>query len=110
VFVLHDQLNLDAWPSWIREEKPLLIFIEAAEKGKALPYHKKKLIYLLSSMRHFALECMEAGFPVLYHSTRKHYDDRLSEILSKHEELALTYMTPSEWDSRERVGKVKRQY
>ena len=73
VFVLHDQLNLDAWPSWIREEKPLLIFMESAGKGHELPHHKKKAIYVLSSMRHFALECAEAGFPVHYHSTKKHF-------------------------------------
>lgn len=107
VFILHDQLNLDAWPSWIRDEKPLLIFIESAKKGNDLPYHKKKLIYLLSSMRHFALECAEDGFPVHYHSTDEHYDDGLNEILSKNEMLELTYMTPSEWDSRERLRKVK---
>ncbi|MDZ7807773.1 MAG: cryptochrome/photolyase family protein [Gracilimonas sp.] len=106
VFILHDQLNLDAWPSWVRDEKPLLIFIESAEKGRSLPYHKKKLTYLLSSMRHFALECAEAGFPVYYHSIKNHYNDGLKEILNKFEALSLIYMTPSEWDSRERLRKI----
>ncbi|WP_020404172.1 cryptochrome/photolyase family protein [Gracilimonas tropica] len=110
VFVLHDQLNLDAWPSWIREEKPLLIFMESAGKGQELPHHKKKAIYVLSSMRHFALECAEAGFPVHYYSTKKHFDDGLKEILTNHESLNLTYMTPSEWDSRERLQKVKKEF
>ncbi|MFP8490297.1 cryptochrome/photolyase family protein [Gracilimonas sp. Q87] len=106
VFILHDQLNLDTWPSWIREEKPLLIFIESAAKGKTLPYHKKKLVYLLSSMRHFAIECAEAGFPVYYHSTKQHYDRALKDILSQYEDLHFTFMTPSEWDSRERLRTV----
>ncbi len=110
VFILHDQLNLDVWPTWVKEEKPLLIFIESKEKGKSLPYHKKKLIYLLSSMRHFALECSEVGFPVLYHSTKSHYDDGLKEILGDSEELKLTFMTPSELDSRERLRSIKKKF
>ena len=110
VFILHDQLNLDVWPSWIREEKPLLIFIESAEKGNALPYHKKKLIYLLSSMRHFAVECAEDGFPVYYHSTQRHYDNGLQGILSENEHLELIYMTPSEWDSRKRIREIKSEH
>ncbi|MDR9409302.1 MAG: cryptochrome/photolyase family protein, partial [Balneolaceae bacterium] len=68
IFILHDQLNLEAWPDWIKKEKPLLIFIESKEKGESLPYHKQKLTYVLSSMRHFAIECTESGFNVLYHS------------------------------------------
>lgn len=110
VFILHDQLNLDTWPSWIREEKPLLVFIESGEKGRSLPYHKKKLIYLLSSMRHFALECVEDGFPVLYHSTTEHYDDGLKEVLKKYQDLNITYMTPSEWDTRERLRTVRSEF
>jgi deoxyribodipyrimidine photolyase-related protein len=110
VFILHDQLNLDAWPSRIREEKPLLIFIESAGKGNSLPYHKKKLIYLLSSMRHFALECADVGFPVLYHFSEKHHDEGLKDILSQNPGLELTYMTPSEWDSRERLREVQSAY
>jgi deoxyribodipyrimidine photolyase-related protein len=40
-----------------------------------------KATFVLSSMRHFALECFENGFPVLYHSTTEHFDDGLIEIL-----------------------------
>ncbi len=110
VFVLHDQLNIERWPEWVIEEKPVLIFIESKAKGSSLPYHKKKLIYLLSAMRHFALEQYEDGFPVLYFSTKSHYDDGLSEILSLNKNIELLFMTPSEWDSRERLRKVADQF
>src|SRR6056297_3698715 len=96
VFILHDQLNLEAWPQWVKEEKPLLIFVESREKGNELPHHKMKAIYVLSSMRHFALECANNGFDVLYHSTSDHFDDGLKEILSQFDGQ-LTFMTPSEW-------------
>ncbi len=107
VFILHDQLNLEVWPDWVKVEKPLLIFVESKEKGESLPYHKKKLIYLLSSMRHFALECHEEGYPVFYHSTKQHYDGALKDILDSNHELSLTFMTPSEWDTRERLRSLK---
>lgn len=110
VFVLHDQLNLSAWSDWVREEKPLLIFIEAKAKGESLPYHKKKIAYVLSSMRHFAVECYKEGYPVYYHATDQHYGDGISGILEEYEDLSLTYMTPSEWDSRKRLREVKSNF
>lgn len=105
IFILYDQLNLLVWPDWIMEKKPLLIFIESREKGEELPHHKMKATYVLSSMRHFALECHEQGFPVLYHSTKGHFDNGLVEIL-KDFEGELTYMKPSEWDTRNRLQEL----
>jgi deoxyribodipyrimidine photolyase-related protein len=102
VFILHDQLNLNAWPNWVINDKPLLIFMESRAKGEELPHHKMKATYVLSSMRHFALECHDDGFPVCYHSTKEHFDDGLRDILDGFDG-ELTFMTPSEWDSRERL-------
>ena len=109
VFILHDQLNLNAWPKWIKDEKPLLIFIESREKGDEIPHHKKKAVFVLSSMRHFALHCFENGYPVLYHSTKKHFDGGLTDILNEFEGKC-TFMTPSEWDTRERLRKVSNEF
>ncbi|MCC5915323.1 MAG: cryptochrome/photolyase family protein [Balneolaceae bacterium] len=109
VFILHDQLNLKAWPGRIRKEKPLLIFMESREKGSELPHHKIKATLVLSSMRHFALECHEAGFPVLYHSTNGHFNDGLEELLEGFDGTFI-YMTPSEWDSRERIRSFADQF
>lgn len=111
VFILHDQLNIDAWPKWIREEKPLLIFMESREKGEEVPHHKVKAVFVLSCMRHFALECAEKGFPVLYHSTNGHFDDGLSELLDEMNKSSLLwFMTPSEWDTRERLQNLAASY
>lgn len=102
VFVLHDQLNLNVWPDWLSDEKPLLIFVESREKGEEIPHHKMKATYVLSSMRHFALECHDRGYPVFYHSTTGHFEDGLTEVLEDFDG-ELTFMTPSEWDTRERL-------
>lgn len=106
VFVLHDQLNLSAFPKWVRSDKPMLIFIESRKKGEELPHHKMKATFVLSSMRHFALKCKEEGFDVFYHSTNGHFEDGLNEILSDFEG-ELTFMTPSEWDSRQRFRRYQ---
>jgi len=106
VFILHDQLNLDVWPDWVKQEKPLLIFMESRKKGEEIPHHKQKATYILSSMRHFALDCYDSGFEVLYHSTEGHFDEGLKEIMDLWEG-SLTFMTPSEWGSRKRLRCVK---
>ena len=109
VFILHDQLNFQAWPQWIAEEKPLLIFAESREKGNELPHHKMKAIYVLSSMRHFALECAENGFDVLYLSLKGHFDVAIKDVAERFEG-DLFFMTPSEWDSRQRLRKASEEF
>lgn len=110
VFVLHDQLNMQVWPKWVREEKPPLVFIEAKAKGDSLPYHKKKITYVLSSMRHFAIECQKEGYSVYYYSTNQRHGDGLSDILALYPDLTVTLMTPSEWDSREQLQEVAKNF
>jgi deoxyribodipyrimidine photolyase-related protein len=109
VFILHDQLNLEVWPEWVRRDKPLLIFIESKEKGREIPHHKIKATYVLSSMRHFAIECSKNDYPVFYHSTGSHFDEGMQDIL-KQTDLTITIMTPSEWDTRERMRTLKKKY
>jgi len=110
IFIMPDQLNLTVWPDRVREEKPLLVFIESFPEYQTLPYHKKRLIYVLSSMRHFALECYQAGFPVYYQATESQYDKELYNILEEYSKLNLLYMKPSEWESREKLQGVREKY
>ena len=110
VFVLHDQLNMAAWPEEVINEKPPLVFIESQKHWKELPHHKKKLVHAFSSMRHFALERQREGYPVHYLFTESHVDKPLHELLSENGDLQLTYMQPSEWDSRNRLQSVRQQF
>ena len=61
--VLYDQLNCNNFPLWVKKEKPLLLFFESLQTKKLMPFHKKKLIFKFSAMRHFALECSKLGYP-----------------------------------------------
>ena len=39
--VWHDQLYVDNFPASVKEEKPLLLFIESVQSVNQIPYHKK---------------------------------------------------------------------
>ena len=108
--VWHDQLCVDNFPASVKEEKPLLLFIESVQRVNQIPYHKKKLVFLYSAMRHFALECEKMGFSVYYHSTSDDYASSIIDLLQKHTHWNLSYMQPSEWDSREAIKTVKENY
>lgn len=107
VFILPDQLNIGVWPEWVRSRKPPLLFIESAEEYGRLPYHKKRLTYLISSQRHFAVECDRTGFPVWYTATRGGYPEVLQRLLAEHDAVEIIYMKPSEWDTREELRALK---
>ncbi len=109
LFILHDQLNLSAWPDKYKDGNTVLIFMESAKKGGEIPHHKQKAVYVVSSMRHFAIQCHENGFPVFYHSTKGHFDDGLEELFGDFKG-ELIYMKPSEWDTRERLRSLSSKY
>lgn len=108
--VWHDQLQVQHFPDWVKQEKPLLLFVETNHKAYSIPYHKKKLVFVFSAMRHFALECQEHGFSVFYHLSSFDYAAALSELLEKYHHWKLSYMRPSEWDSRKAMEELKIEY
>ena len=46
------------------DESVIACFIESVEKGSALPWHRQKLVLILSAMRHFADALIAAGYRV----------------------------------------------
>ena len=108
--VWHDQLSVDNFPAWVRDEKPLLLFIESLSGVNLIPHHKKKLVFLFSALRHFALDCKLMGFNVFYHSTYNDHTSSIVELLQKYTHWDLSYMQPNEWDSRKAIEVVKKNY
>lgn len=110
VFILHDQLNRSVWEDWLdKSGQTLYMFIESREKGKELPHHKKKVVFILSAMRHFALELERDGYPVCYDSTPDHFDDRLREWISTSQAEYL-WMEPQEWDTQKRLKNLEAEF
>lgn len=106
LYISIDQLNLSVFPKEVLDEHPLLIFVESKEEVSFLPFHLKKIAYIWSAQRHFALECAEKGFAVLYLSGTEKYDEQLHAWLKEHKDVSLKYMQPAELDLHERMQKL----
>ncbi len=50
------------------DDSIIVSFIESVDKGSALPWHRQKLVLVLSAMRHFADALIAAGYRVDYRS------------------------------------------
>ena len=79
-FLPYDQLNLAFFEG---KESFGIILIESEEQGKRRPYHKQKLSFLLSNLRHFAIEAQAANIPVLHLTSSTQYDEALQGILQE---------------------------
>lgn len=81
LWVAHDQLHpqLNPWAGESPEETGL-IFIESKQRGNTRPYHRQKLAFLLSNLRHRALESQQEGHPVRYLFSHGDYATALVEL------------------------------
>jgi deoxyribodipyrimidine photolyase-related protein len=77
-----------------------IVMMEALAKAHRRPYHKKKLVLILASQRHFALEQAARGVKVIYHFTNGIFADGLAEIHQRHHFQQLTMIEPAEREMR----------
>ena len=77
-----------------------IIIVESTAKALRRPYHKKKLIVLISSMRHFALEQAARGVAVLYHFSPDSHGTALLHLQQTRKLPTLTVMVPAERELR----------
>ena len=77
-----------------------LVFIESSAKPLRRPYHKKKLVVLISNMRHFALEQAARGVKVVYRFTRESHGTELARAQKELGLPAITVMSPAERELR----------
>lgn len=110
LLILHDQLNLEAFPKELLAQKPLIIFVESRKYATVIPHHKQKLVYILSAQRHFAIACHQQGFPVLNLFTEGFHADAIDSLLAEYPHLELTYMQPSEWDTRSQFESLAHKF
>jgi deoxyribodipyrimidine photolyase-related protein len=67
IFILGDQLSTAI--SSLRDAEPdhdVILMCEVAEETTYVRHHRKKIIFVLSAMRHFSAELSERGFDVRY--------------------------------------------
>ena len=65
--ILGDQLSRDVSAlSDLERATDTILFMEVREEGEYVPHHPKKIIFILSAMRHFAVELRDDGCQVAY--------------------------------------------
>ncbi|RVU42879.1 deoxyribodipyrimidine photolyase [Lujinxingia sediminis] len=81
VYVAYDQLNAELEPLASTPAEELgLVLIESQAKGRRRAYHKQKLLWVLASQRHFALEQARRGVHVRYAVTSDDYATCLRKL------------------------------
>ncbi len=81
-------------------EKTGIVIVESTAKALRRPYHKKKLVVLISNMRHFALEQAAKGAKVLYHFSPESHGQALRKLQQTMHLPSLTVMQPAERELR----------
>jgi deoxyribodipyrimidine photolyase-related protein len=108
VWILGDQL-LEAHPALAAAEsefKPSeisVVMIESKARLERHPYHRKKLVLLLSAMRHYAARLKASGYRVDYRQTRTTLDGLRDHLLSWGPSKVFT-MAASEYGGRQFQG------
>ncbi len=77
-----------------------IVIVESTAKALRRPYHKKKLVVLISNMRHFALEQAAKGVSVLYHFSPESHGTALLKLQREKKLPSLVCMTPAERELR----------
>jgi deoxyribodipyrimidine photolyase-related protein len=77
-----------------------IVMMEALEKARRRPYHKKKLALLIANQRHFALEQAARGVKVIYIFTNGIFADGLLKAQQTYRLPELHTMKPAERELR----------
>lgn len=94
--VMGDQLHKDH-PALIDDSVEALLLIEAQNLCSKLPYHKQKLVFMLSSMRHWAEYANKENKKIIYHKIEDtpNFLGALKEQIKKNNVNEITYMRPA---------------
>ena len=101
IFIPYDRFTDRTGP--LTEQPPGktgIVIVESTAKAHRRPYHKKKLVLLISNMRHFALEQAERGCRVIYFFTEKSHAMALLELQQTIPLPEITSMQPAERELR----------
>lgn len=77
-----------------------IVMVESTAKALRRPYHKKKLVVLISNMRHFAMEQQARGVSVLYHFSPYSHGQALLELQRSRNLPVLSFTAPAERELR----------
>ena len=109
IYIPYDRFTDRTGP--LTEQSPSetgIVIVESTAKALRRPYHKKKLVVLISNMRHFALEQAAKGVSVLYHFSPESHGTALLHLQREKKLPPLICMTPAERELRlDLAGAIK---
>ncbi|MEZ4446640.1 MAG: cryptochrome/photolyase family protein [Polyangiaceae bacterium] len=73
-----------------------VLLVESRAKSRAVPYHKKKLVLVLSAMHHFAEGLRERGYDVTLVNAAS-YLDGIAEHVTERQASRVVALRPREW-------------
>lgn len=100
ILVFGDQLNRNIGA--LREADPStasILMVESAEKIGATGWHRQRLHFYLSSMRHFASELEAEGFTVDYRIARS-FRQAIRDHQAEHPDADMIATEPNSWTAR----------
>jgi deoxyribodipyrimidine photolyase-related protein len=109
IYIPYDRFTDRTGP--LTEQPPAqtgIVIVESTAKAFRRPYHKKKLVVLLSNMRHFALEQAAKGVKVLYHFSPASHGQALLALQREGGLPPLICMTPAERELRLDLAQAQR--
>lgn len=83
-----------------------VVLVESVAKGKALPFHKQKLVLILSAMHHFAQELEQDGFDVEIVPAAT-YLRGIKNHVRRRESNKLVCMQPREWGLHQSIQQAE---
>lgn len=86
----------------------VVVLLESVAKGASLPWHRQKLVLLLSSMRHFAAQLEQAGYRVVLHRAAS-YADGLVELAREYGARRVVATEGREQDMVEELDRARTQ-
>ena len=82
-----------------------ILLIESTGKGSALPYHRWKLVLVLSALRHFRDELRAQGFEV-DHRVASSYAEGISAHIVEHHPDEVIVQEPAEWGTAQSLRRL----
>jgi deoxyribodipyrimidine photolyase-related protein len=85
-----------------------VVLVESRAKSSALPYHRQKLVLVLSAMHHFAEALRRDGFDVEVVQARS-YVDGLAEVSRRRGASRIVAMRPREWGLSRALARAEQE-
>ena len=113
IWILGDQLGPDnAALAGARKETDVLFLVESERGLKKLPYHKQRLVLLISAQRHFAEERRKEGWTVDEHRFGRGvtWESALAAHMKKHQPDRILLAAPNNYDEQAAAEKLAKKF